>query len=137
MNTALEISIDLSSATMPVLSFWHRHSLEANADWGYVEVSANMGSTWTTVYYTTGTKTSWEQDKIDLTNYVGNTDVRIRFRLQSNSANNLDGWYIDDVCIEESVCTISYPFFDDMEGGGGNWLSSSASCALGRRSLLA
>ena len=125
VNTALETSIDLSSAIMPVLTFWHRYSFEANKDYGYVDVSTDSGNTWKTIYFVTGFQTEWKQEKIDLTEYANLTDVRIRFRLKSDGQTNYDGWYIDDVCIGETTCTIAYPFFDDMESGEDNWFSSS------------
>ena len=123
--SATSTSIDLSTATIPVLTFWHQHHLETDLDFGYVEVSKDLGASWQTVYYVTGLNTEWVEEKVDLTEYAYYSDIRIRFRLQSNATNNFDGWYIDDICIGESTCTIPYPFFDDMESGDGNWLTSS------------
>jgi len=55
--------------------------------------------------------------------------VRIRFRLQTNSSGTNDGWYIDDVCIQETATPeLPFPFADDMEGGPlteANWLPSA------------
>jgi hypothetical protein len=59
--------INLSAAVMPVLTFWHRYSLESNADFGYVDVSTDLGKTWTTIYFVTGYQTQWREEKIDLT----------------------------------------------------------------------
>ena len=128
VNTALQTAVDLSSAQMPVLSFWERYVLEPNVDFGYVDVSTDGGSSWTTIYFATGTELGWREEQIDLSDYVGQTDVRIRFRVQTNSAGRYDGWYIDDVCIDETATpSIPYPFVDDMEGPGthDNWISSS------------
>ena len=54
----------------------------------------------------------------------------IRFRLRDvGEGTQYDGWYIDDVCIQETdKPVIAYPFIDDMENGAvtdSNWLSSS------------
>jgi hypothetical protein len=128
INTSamLSSSIDLTGADMPVLRFWQRYAMEANADYGYVEVSGNGGQTWTTTYFVTGINLNWKEERIDLSEYAQNPNVQIRFRLQTNASVRMDGWYIDDVCIEEtSTPTLAFPFVDDMEGGGANWHSSS------------
>ncbi|MCK4722726.1 MAG: choice-of-anchor J domain-containing protein, partial [Dehalococcoidia bacterium] len=106
------------------LSFWHRYSLQANNDWGYVDVSTDQGNTWTTIYFVTGHHTDWKEEQIDLSQYAGGI-LTFRFRLKSDGDLRYDGWYIDDVSIAETTAIISYPFFDDMESGEGNWLSSS------------
>jgi hypothetical protein len=127
-NTALEMRIDLRTATIPVLSFWHRYSLETNKDYGYVDVSSDAGKTWSTQYFVTGHVTDWREEKIDLTEWALKEDVRIRFRLKTDAQNRYDGWYIDDVKMAETTATISYPFSDDMETVSlteDNWLSSS------------
>jgi hypothetical protein len=121
INTSamLSSSIDLTGADMPVLRFWQRYAMEANADYGYVEVSGNGGQTWTTTYFVTGINLNWKEERIDLSEYAQNPNVQIRFRLQTNASVRMDGWYIDDVCIEEtSTPTLAFPFVDDMEGGG-------------------
>jgi len=125
---SLNMSIDLRFATMPVLSFWHRYSLEPNSDYGYVDVSDDSGQTWTTLYFVTGHQTEWVEEKIDLTEYALKEDVRVRFRLKTDGQTRYDGWYIDDVRIAETTASISYPFFDDMETVStteNNWHSSS------------
>jgi hypothetical protein len=128
VDTALEMTIDLRTATMPVLSFWHRYSLETNKDYGYVDVSGDTGKTWKTMYFVTGHRPEWREEKIDLTGYALNEDVRIRFRIKTDGQNRYDGWYIDDVRIAETTATINYPFSNDMENVSlteDNWLSSS------------
>ena len=130
VNISAKLSpISLATAQMPVLSFWHRYSLELNADYGYIDISVNAGATWTTIYFVTGNHPQWKEEKIDLSQWIPEPDVRIRFRLKTNSSVTYDGWYIDDVCIKETTNpTIAYPFFDDMEDTAvtnANWLSSS------------
>ena len=128
IEKSIALKIDLRTATMPVLSFWHRYSLETNKDYGYVDVSGDSGKTWTTMYFVTGHKTDWREEKIDLTEYALKEDVRIRFRIKTDAQNRYDGWYIDDVRIAETTASISYPFSDDMETVSlteANWISSS------------
>ncbi|MEK7353050.1 MAG: hypothetical protein AABZ77_00905, partial [Chloroflexota bacterium] len=123
-DTSLWTTINLSMAVMPVLDFWHKYSLEKNKDFGYIEVSINSGSTWNRIYFVTGGN-DWVNEKVDLSGYTGQAQVMLRFRLVSDASGTADGWYIDDVSINETPFTISYPFSDDMEGGPGKWLSSS------------
>jgi len=129
ISATLSPGVNLSSADMPVLSFWHRYALEINQDWGFVEVSTDGGTNWKTLYFVTGFSSGWKEEKVDLSEYVLLSDVRIRFRLKTNGSIQFDGWYIDDVCIQETATSpISYPFFDDMEDTSltnANWHSSS------------
>ena len=128
ISCTLSSSLDLTTAVKPVLKFWNRYALETDVDYGHVEVSGNGGSTWTRLAFVTGHQPGWEQVKIDLAEYGGNPDVMLRFRLTSNSSFAYDGWYIDDVEVDEADAVISYPFSDDMETPSiseNNWLSSS------------
>jgi len=121
--------VNLISAQMPVLSFWHRYDLETNHDYVYIDVSTNAGASWSTIYFVTGHAAGWKKEKVDLSDYAEHSDVRIRFRLKSDASGQDDGWYVDDLCIQETDKPIlAYPFLDDMESGvltDSNWLSSS------------
>lgn len=77
-----------------------------------VMVSTNCGTNWTTLYNKAGSVLStspggqtsaftpnasqWRAESVDLTSYVGQADVLIKFKATSNYGNNL---YIDDVNI--------------------------------------
>jgi uncharacterized protein YjdB len=103
--------VDLSTAKFPVLSYWHKISVAwgsnmygdiVSPDYGYVQVSQDCGITWTTLkQYGVVNQTSWLQEIIDLSLYVGKS-VLIRFALRDdyNSAT-ADGWTIDDIEIHE------------------------------------
>jgi PKD repeat protein len=81
------------------LHFWHRYETEQYRDYCRVEISTNGGSTWAQMRYFYGNQLSWTPVSIDISNYIPNSDIRIRFRFTSNESNNFDGWYIDDVRI--------------------------------------
>jgi hypothetical protein len=135
-STALKVTIDLSGAASPVLKFWQRYSFQPNADWGYVEVSANSGVSWTQASFVTGSEASWRQEKIDLSPWLGNPLVMVRFRLSSNSSSESDGWHIDDVEIVDETKSISYPFietFDDSTSLA-DWQTASWEFTTGGRS---
>ena len=51
ITATLSSGMDLSLAVMPVLTFWHRYAFENGADFGYVEVSRDLGNSWTALYY--------------------------------------------------------------------------------------
>ena len=71
-SLTLGSSVDLSSATRPVLRFYHRYQIEDGYDFGYVEVSTDGGSTWDAPVATyTGARAQWVRDQIDLAVYAG------------------------------------------------------------------
>ncbi|MBN1661117.1 MAG: PKD domain-containing protein, partial [Anaerolineae bacterium] len=88
-------AIDLSGATGPTLTFWHRYSLESDWDFGYVEYSIDGGSTWKSVATYTG-QHSWEEQTMALPGLDGLADARIRFRITTDGNTTMDGWYLDD-----------------------------------------
>ncbi len=92
-------AIDLSSADGAELSFWHRYDTESGYDYCYVEVSTNNGSSWTDVATYDGSQSTWTEETIDLTSYVGTSQFKIRFLLDSDGYIERDGWYVDDVLI--------------------------------------
>ena len=125
-NASLQIAINLSQAQMPVLEYWQHYTFRVNTDYGYVEVSTNDGANWTRVSFVTGISGGWVNEKVDLSEYAGQASVLIRFRLVSNSSLTSDGWYIDDVSIDETTYPpISYPLLDDFDTSttDANWIT--------------
>ncbi len=92
-------SIDLTGVYEAHLTFWHRYNLEQGFDDGHLEVSLNGGTTWTTLASYTGAVSSFQKAEFDLTPYAGSPAVLVRFRLESDSSIQRDGWYIDDVSL--------------------------------------
>ncbi len=90
--------LDLSGATDPKLSFMHQCDTESGYDFGYIEASADGGVTWQTLYQCDN-QSAWQNQVIDLAAYAGQPDVRIRFRLQTDSSVTRPGWSLDDVRI--------------------------------------
>jgi hypothetical protein len=95
----------MTGATSGVLSFWHRYDTEAAYDLCLVQVSTNNGSTWTQVASYSGSHTSWSEVSIDITPYVGTSQFKVRFILDSDSWVTRDGWYVDDVQVSRDVPT--------------------------------
>lgn len=93
---AMREGVDLSNANSALLSFYHRHKIWED-DFGYVEVSTDGGGSWEQLGETVGgSQESFVEETCSLDDYLGEQDVRIRFRLTSDVFDNQDGWYIDD-----------------------------------------
>ena len=128
-DNSLYLLVDLQGAHMPVLSFWERHQMDnhRNGDHAYVQVSTDYGLTWQTLYSIQG-YSEWHNVKIDLSQLRGAV-VLIRFRMKANSdATTGDGWWIDDISINETdVASPSTPFYDNVEDSSirAYWISSS------------
>ena len=128
-------AVDLNGTTRPVLTFWtYWKTAQARL---YLDVSTDRGATWqaTPLWENTGTEyvqLAWQRIKIDLTSYR-NDAISLRFRLQDAGSQAAEGWYIDDLRIEEDDLTTitlsSGEILEEMEGSdadtrwynGGTW----------------
>ena len=115
-------AVDLSGATWPVLSFRDKFNFTGN-DYGRLEISPN-GSTWYALYPVTGERTEWTEKQIDLSDWAGEPNVRIRFHLYSDGSATANGWQIDDISLEEYVpaAAQSLPVYERFEDGATNWI---------------
>jgi len=100
--------LDLSSLKNAKLTYWTRHIIEKDHDFGYVEASADSGKTWQLLgegY--TGNSPRWKEDFRELTQFCGPgfTDVRIRFRFVSDVENSFAGWFLDDIALHPVEAT--------------------------------
>ena len=98
VSARLTASLDFTHVGSPTLSFWTRYATEAGYDFCYVEASTD-GTNWQTLASYNGSQTTWVQKTVSLSTYVGQSQVRLRFRLQSDSGVTGDGWYVDDVAV--------------------------------------
>ena len=108
----LDEPVDLSGAVVANLSFYAIWEIEKGWDYVQVEISTNDGMSWEPLagrYTITGNEnqafnepvydgfqTEWVREEIDLSAYA-EEDIRIRFRLVSDSWVNEDGYYFDDL----------------------------------------
>lgn len=79
------------------LTFWEFVSTEEDFDFCKVQISTN-GTQWSDLASYSGSF-NWHFRTIPLSNYSG--PVKIRFAFFSNSLNEFEGWYIDDIRIFE------------------------------------
>jgi bacillopeptidase F len=98
--------IDLTATSAPKLTFWHRYDIETGYDYAYVELSSDGGATWTSIAPAgpygnryTGPLSTFTLVTIDISAYKTSAAVVIRFRLQTDTSTQHDGWYIDDIGI--------------------------------------
>ena len=120
----------------PMLTFETRYEIEFLYDFGFVQISMDEGATWVSLEneYTTyehipdtgsniianlpgftGTSESWPQwmsMAFNLSDYAGQT-VLLGFRYMTDLGHLWDGWYIDNVTINEVV--ISNQAFEQLD----------------------
>jgi carboxypeptidase T len=120
-------TINLSDATAAWLSFWVRHRSENCRDNLRIEISTNGGGSYTSLCGKntiaenfsslggqpglTGIRENWTRELVDLTSYLGNSNVRFRFRFNSNPNDPADdyyrqeddGFYLDNVRLMKST----------------------------------
>ena len=99
-------SLDLSATEKPMLEFYSKWSLE-NGDNVYLEISSDGGNSWSSIQNYDGTE-SWQQQLFDLTDYIS-SDVKIRFRMQTDFSEPGDGFYFDKISI------VDYQFVDPTD----------------------
>ena len=117
----------------PELVFYHAWDL-GEGDSLFVEVSSD-GVDWTSLtpnrpggaLVTGSTNLAFVREAISLhstENPYQDSVFFLRFRLQSDASSEGNGWWIDDLVLQNRDNTaLPYPFFDDMENGGDNWLA--------------
>ena len=73
----------------------------------------------------------WTSPLVDLSAFGGKA-VRILFGLDGNNTTNTGaGSYIDDISVAVVQANNTVPYFDDFEGGLGNWWASNGSWEVG------
>lgn len=113
----LDESIVLGAADEYRLKFWAKWNIEAFYDWAQLQVSVNGGewlpacgrytvagseaqSTGQPVWE--GQQAEWVEEEVDLTPLVAVGDeVRLRFLMVADDFVNPDGFYVDDLILEE------------------------------------
>ena len=118
-NSALTLTINLGTATMPALTYWDRYSFQSQVGLRLYRSLAGRSS-WSQAGFVTGSQTTWARKQIDLTQWAGYGEVRVRFRSVSDAATESDGWHLDDFSVTEpETPSLPYPFVEDFEDSEG------------------
>jgi hypothetical protein len=133
-------TLTLNTPVGGTLTFWTWYAIETEYDYGFVEASTDGGATWTpltgsitvtsnnpngsaawanslvsgqatTDAAITGSSDGWVQATFTLPAASG---VLVRFNYYTDGSTNGQGWFIDDISVNDSV----YGFED---GTGANW----------------
>ena len=135
-NATLTRTLDLHGLAAPRFSFASTWSIEQDWDYGYVEVSTNGGTTWTSLddtgpYFTTTDPNGQNAGhgltgdgsatlQFDLTAYAGLT-VQLRLRYVTDLSIQGDGWWADGFALTNGATTV---FGDDVESGANGWTAA-------------
>ncbi|MFA6096198.1 MAG: S8 family serine peptidase [Bacteroidota bacterium] len=114
-------AFSLKNLKSAILRFWHYYSTEPHYDGGIVEISFDGGTSWSEIApingypedalssgnplgavpaYSGRSAPGWTEETFDLSNYIGNDNVMIRFTFGTDySIFYYEGWYIDDVSV--------------------------------------
>ncbi|GAB4314485.1 MAG: hypothetical protein Kow00127_05710 [Bacteroidales bacterium] len=95
MISATLHNFSLENATSAQLSFKTKYALEANYDYMWLEISTD-GVNFTELDEFNGFQNNWIDKTYDLSSYLGEPVVFIRFRFYSDVYVTEDGMYIDD-----------------------------------------
>ena len=128
--------IDLIGLSHPVLSFYAWYSLEEDYDYVYVEASVDGGETWIpltpqgpnlnpctdSIFGFTGDSEDWTPYTFDLSAFAGKR-IQIRWVIFSDNSITQDGFFLDNVGIEDSQ-SHEIAFFEDFDGDNGNFSTS-------------
>ncbi len=141
IDTTLRREVDLSGKSTASLDYWTWYDIEEKWDFGFVQVSANGGLTWTplatpTMSYDhdpdamgsivanlpgyTGTSGGWLHETIDLTPYAGQK-ILLQFRYMTDWATSLAGFFVDDIRVTADGGDV---FFDDVEALDPAWVAA-------------
>ena len=110
-NTAtMTTGVDLSTALDATVIFQTRYKIEAGFDTMFLEGSTD-GVIWTTIkHYSDETHISaYTMESVSLGAFVGNSSVKVRFRIKTDGALTYTGMFIDNFMITSSSVDGSPP----------------------------
>jgi len=139
MFNKVTMAAPIALGSNATLTFWTWYEIEALWDFGFVQISTDGGSTWTSLENEdttsehdpaahpdvvanlpgfTGSSGGWVEEMFDLSAHAGETAL-FRFLYVTDWATTETGFYVDDILIIDDSGTL---LDDDLEGGSGNWV---------------
>src|SRR5262245_43505909 len=149
-DVRLSRQVEVPNAPDAKFWMWNNYVVEADWDFGFVEVSTDGGTTWSEQkvfneagtlvstndgypdpngrtadygnkkYGLTGDSHGWRHDYVDLSGFAGQT-IQVRLRLATDAAFLERGWFADDFSVTGGGQTT---FTDDAEGGANGWTNT-------------
>ncbi len=126
--------MDLTSSTTPVFDFWQIAKTEGGWDKCYIQISTDNGQNWVNLpdslylgnssnysvkgYFHedsysdwgTGSQTPdnswWKMERFNLEAYKDDS-VRLRFFIDSDGSGQRNGWYLDDITVQEEPTAVA------------------------------
>ena len=96
-------TLNLAGATSASLTYAFKHSTEANFDFFEVRISTDGGVNWTNLVRVSGLSAGWNgwapPASINLNAYAGQTNVKVQFRLTTDTSVTAFGVAVDEVKI--------------------------------------
>jgi immune inhibitor A len=156
-KNTLTRSVDVPNATEAKFWMWNNYVIEADWDFGFVEVSTDGGNTWTEQkvysdagvevttkdgyadpngrmkdyggkkYGLTGSSGGWKHQYVDLSPWAGKT-VQVRLLQATDAAFVERGWFADDFSVTGGGNTT---WSDDVEGGANGWTAATDTFVAG------
>jgi immune inhibitor A len=133
LNSSMTTDLDLTGATDAKLTAKVRYSIEEGYDYGYLQVSTDGGSTWTSLDGTvdgqpmdkdasdqstfSGEHPDWGNLEVPLTSVAGQ-DVKFRAIYKTDGGVAEQGLFLDDIKVTKDGETI---LEDGAEDGGAAW----------------
>jgi len=102
--------IDLEHAEAAFLVFWECWFLEPEDDFVFIEASTDGGQNWEMLEERTS-GSGWVQTALSLQDYLGQSDLRFRFRLQADGDNDglHIGYFVDEIEIFSDWVSVEPP----------------------------
>jgi hypothetical protein len=109
------VPLDLSGFLTASLQFDHWYYFEPDFDSCLVQVSTDGGQGWESFSGPfAGQDVGWGRAYGNLTPYCGESDVRLRWTISSDTTLNEQGWRIDDVVVLAADTVVYAPHSDDI-----------------------
>ncbi|MBL1213643.1 MAG: T9SS type A sorting domain-containing protein [Ignavibacteriae bacterium] len=102
-SATMASDVDLSGALGADVKFWAKYDIEVGLEFDNMYLEATKdGTTWTQLARFEGEGVPWTQFSYQLDGFLGNSNVKLRFRFYSDQGYRVDGMYIDDFEISTS-----------------------------------
>jgi hypothetical protein len=126
-NWGFTDSVNLGGYSEAKIVFAEKYEIvpEGSSDKGYIKISDNGGSSWTTLLEFQGT-VDWRYNFFELNNWLGET-IMIGFQYVTGSESISQGWSVDKIYIEADAEIIYEENFAEYNDGDpwGDWIVKS------------